>query len=123
MLFKLNNVDYTAHIVADTYKINKQPVYETYEDAKGQTHNVKIRDKVKGTFDMFFKTMTEYNTFVSNFNAGRSLLTNAHAVTLKPNTSNSEGLYQCYLKYEPTRKLKGTYQEYMSVFTVTVEER
>lgn len=123
MLFGLNNKDYTAHIVADTYKVNLQPVYEHYEDAKGHTHNVRIRDRVSGSFDMFFKTIEEYDAFVKDFKDGKSPLNNAHTITLKPNTTNTEGLYLCFLKYEPTRRLNGQFKDFMGVFTISVEER
>lgn len=123
MLFSINNKDYTGNIVADTYKINSQPKYETYEDAKGRTHNVKIRDKVSGTFDVFFRKMSDYEAFVADLEASKSLINNTHSTTLKPNTDNVGGVYDCFIKYEPTRKIDGTYKDYMGVFTVTVEER
>lgn len=123
MLFTLNNTDYTANIVADTYKINTQPIYESYEDAKGITHSIKIRDRVSGTFDIFIRSMNEYNEFLSDFENGRNHLTNTHSITLKPNNINVEGIYNCFLKFESTRKLDGRFRDYMGVFTITVEER
>lgn len=123
MLFTLNNIDYTANIIADSYKINSQPVYESYEDAKGRTHNVLIRNKVSGSFDMFFRTMTEYNEFLSDWNAGKSQLLNTHTVYLNPNNINEDGVYQCFLKHEATRRLDGRYREYVGQITVSVEER
>ena len=27
-IFKLNDVDYSAHVVADDYKINAEPIYQ-----------------------------------------------------------------------------------------------
>lgn len=122
MLFKLNNHDYTGHIVADTFKVNNSPIYESYEDAKGRTHNVKIRDKVKGTFDLFFKTMTEYNTFLEDYTTSRSALNNTHTIYLKPNNF-TDGNYDCFVSFEPTRKLNGVYSEYIGVFTLNIEER
>ena len=65
VLLKIGSTDVTANILIDSYAVYNQPVYKNYEDANGITHKRYIRNKIKGTFEMFFKTLSEYSDFVT----------------------------------------------------------
>lgn len=123
MLFTINNKDYTNNIVAGSYKVNSSPTYEHYEDAKGRTHNIKIRDRVSGSFDLFFRTLDEFNAFVSDFENGRNAMNNYHSVYLKVNNKNVANVYDCFLTFTTSRGLKASMEDYMEKFTLTLEER
>lgn len=123
MLFTINNKDYTNNIVAGSYKVNSSPVYENYQDAKGRTHNIQIREKVSGSFDLFFKTLAEYNAFVADYKNGRNTLHNYHSVYLKVNNKNEANVYDCFLSFDATRNIKGNLDDFMEKFTISLEER
>lgn len=123
MLFTLNNKDYTNNIVAGSYKINSSPVYENYEDAKGRTHNIKIRDKISGTLDLFFKSIDEFNAFVNDYKDGKNALQNYHSVYLKVNNTNEANVYDCYITFTSARNIKGNMNDFMEKFTLNIEER
>lgn len=67
LLFKINNGgdDITTHIVAPTYKVNEQPVYEEWTDSNYTLHREVVRRKVQGTFTVKFDVASEMNSFIN----------------------------------------------------------
>lgn len=123
MLFEINSKDYTKYIIPSTYNVNSETIYETYEDAKGIKHYVKIREKVSGSFNMEIHNMEEYEAFVADIEASKNALTNTHNIYLMVNNKAAGSNYHCIIKMESKRSLDGTRQEYIEQFTVNVEER
>ena len=67
VLFKINNVDYTNNIVVDSYEVNSVEVNDKYTDAGETDHYIYLRNRIKGKFDLAFKTQTDYSTFITNY--------------------------------------------------------
>lgn len=63
-LFVLNDVDYTQHILMPTYKVQEEDVYKTWEDATYTTHKRLLRQRMKGTFTIYFDDNDELDTFL-----------------------------------------------------------
>lgn len=64
-LFVLNGVDYTQHIVVPSYKVQREPVTKTWEDATYSNHVDFIRWRIKGTFRIYFETVEEFDHFLN----------------------------------------------------------
>lgn len=54
ILATLNGTDITKYIIKDTYDVNTEPVFESWQDGNFKEHRVYIRDIVKGSFDVIF---------------------------------------------------------------------
>jgi hypothetical protein len=54
ILATLNGTDITKYIIKDTYDVNTEPVFESWQDGNFKEHRVYIRDRVKGSFDVIF---------------------------------------------------------------------
>lgn len=63
-LFMLNDKDYTQHIVVPSYKVQREEVVKTWEDALYETHMNLLRFKIKGNFTMYFDDIDEYTEFL-----------------------------------------------------------
>lgn len=53
-LATVSNTNITKYIIKDTYKVNTEPVYESWTDGNFHEHRIYIRDRVKGSFDVIF---------------------------------------------------------------------
>lgn len=122
MTFKIGSADYSGNIVIGTYNINSIEEAEEYKDGYGRTHKMHIIDKIKGSFDMFFKTLTEYNTFISALNTAKNNISNTYDLTLSVNNLNQELTRNCFVSFQTNRTTNGSRTDFFEQFTVTIEE-
>lgn len=54
VLATVNGTDISKYIIKDTYKINTEPVFESWTDGNFREHRIYVRDRVKGSFDVIF---------------------------------------------------------------------
>ena len=123
VLLKIGTTDVSSHIVADTYSVYNQPVYKEYEDANGVTHKRFIRDKIKGSFDMFFRTITDYTTFMTLISTNTSATNFSVGCTVYDTKRSDAYTINAFMEFNPTIALDGTLTEYMKVLNVELEER
>lgn len=126
MIFKLNNTDWTANVIAGTYQINRIDVVNEWIDGYKVKHKDKCRTRVTGSFDMFFRTQAEYTSFMSSLESAQNPSTGAYYCSFKINnvsTNNQLSSHECFLDIQSTRNLKADFTEYFEKFTVEVEER
>lgn len=53
-LWIVGDTDLTKHIIKDTYKVNTEPVYESWTDGNFHEHRIRIRERMTGSFDIIF---------------------------------------------------------------------
>ena len=122
IIFKLNNVDYSAHVVADGYNVNYERIYQEWVDGSQTKHRDVIAEKIKGTFQMYFESETSLQNFISALGACMTV-NHTYPVSLKVNNGVGTSLQSrnVFLDYKPVRKnLTGT--DKFDVFEVTIEE-
>ena len=122
VLFKINNVDYTNNIVVDSYEVNSVEVNDKYTDAGETDHYIYLRNRIKGKFDLAFKTQTDYSTFISNYNSGKSSARNAWQITVIPNNTLVSAQVYARVTFEPKRTLTAARTDIIRQLTVTIEE-
>lgn len=121
MVFVLNGIDFTANVIPGTYKINTEDDYQSFYDAYHNTHRQTLGQKVRGTFDVFFKTLSDYETFVDKcLEKDRN---GCVSCTLTSNNEATDKSIICYLTYKPARNLSGVFEDFMDAFQITIEER
>lgn len=54
ILASVNGTDITKYIIKDTYKVNSEPVYESWLDGNFREHRIYTRNRVSGSFDVIF---------------------------------------------------------------------
>ena len=125
MIFKIGNADsgdYSNRVLAGTYNVHSKPIYTSWTDTNGVEHrDVTRASKTAGTFDMFFRSITEYDTFVSLIS---SLRTTSLAVpcTVMSNTTNTTVTGNFFIDFEPVRNRRGDWADFMEKFTVKITE-
>ena len=115
--------DYSAHVIAGSYKVNNDPQYSEWEDVNHRVHRFKLRDKVVGSFDMFFRTTTEYATFLADLAAAQSATNNSYAISVTVNDTGEQKAIDAFVDYELVRNIDGGWNDYFERFTVKIEER
>ena len=50
----VGDTDITKRIIKDTYEMNTEPVYESWTDGNFHEHRIRIRERVRGSFDVIF---------------------------------------------------------------------
>lgn len=123
IIFKIGSTgDYSNRVIAGTYNVQNKQVYKEFTDGNGRLRKIPLRNapKAVGTFDMFFKDMTEYDEFVSliaSLKANETVL-----CTVAVNNENRTVTSNFYIDFEPIRDRKGDWSDYMHRFTVKIEE-
>lgn len=122
-LFKIGTTDLTGHVVQNTWKVNKLPVYKTYKDANEETHKRFLRNKVSGSFQLVFKDLTEYAAFNTLINSNRSASSFTVPCTVYDNISGTQISINAFLDYDLTVKQSAGLDEYIEPFDVKIEEQ
>lgn len=123
-IFKLNDVDYSDHVVANGYNINLKDIYQEWVDGGQVKHRDVIAKKLQGTFQMFFETNAELQGFITALTGCRTI-DNTYPVKLKANNSSVASLSaskNVFIDFEPVRKKAPTWADTYEIFEVTVEE-
>lgn len=115
--------DYSNHVIAGTYEVNNEPQYTTWDDAGRIEHRFKQRDKVVGSFDMFFRTASDYATFKSDLDANRSTTNDSVNMTVKVNDLNQDKTINAFISFKLVRNRDGKWNDYFERFKVTIRER
>lgn len=124
MIFQIGSQasgDYSNRVIAGTYNVNNNPVYESWIDSNGVEHRAKIRDRITGSFNMFFRDITEYSAFVSLI--ASSKLTDESVLCSVAVNNDAEHTGYFFISFAPTRNRRGDWNDYMEQFTVNITER
>ena len=123
-IFKLNTVDYSAHVVAENYNINYEDVYQEWTDGGQVKHRDVIGKKLRGSMQMYFKSQSDLQTFLTAL-ANCKTTASTYPVQLKTNNDTVDTLVasrNVFLDFKPVRKRDATWADVFNVFEVTVEE-
>ena len=103
ILATVGTTDITKYIIKDTYKMNAEPVYESWTDGNFHEHRIRIRERVTGSFDVIF--FDDDNGAYQNFLA-----------LLETNTTNT--LLTCGLYVEN----KAAFEAFRMYYTITAKQ-
>lgn len=124
IMFKVGNTDYSSHVIDNNngYKVQKDPVYTEWEDANGRIHRSVYRTRTSGAFTLFFKTITDYETFCSTMAAAQQN-DSSYPCVVYDNNSNSQVSADFYITYTPVRHRTDDLQsDYVAAISVTIKE-
>lgn len=121
-MFIIAGHDYTNNLVVPDYKVNEEDVYEEWDDGNNITHRDVFRQRVSGSFVMFFASQIEFDDFfkVLNDNKQKGGYVPASLYVTNKNELHS-GNYYFSAKPANTKPLYGM-KEYEG-FVVDVSER
>lgn len=120
-VFVVNNVDFSDHVLAGTFEVGDIPIYTEWTDANGRDHREVYRKRLQGSFDMFFRTVTEFEEFNLAYKTARreSGLT---TIMIMNNSNNQVEQKEVYIEFSPIRNRRDDWEDYYEQFTVDVKE-
>lgn len=119
--FIIKNKDFGNHIIGGSYKIDKVESYESWIDGNYKEHRIKTSEKVKGSFDMFFRTIEDFQEFQQLVDETRNDdMTNTVRLTM--NKTDQDVICDVFMSYSPIRGRDGSWKDYFERFSVEVME-
>lgn len=111
---QIGTTDITPYINEKSYKMDSVPVENKWTDANYTEHVDEVRRRVVGSFDLAFKTDTEYNNFITLLNGAKT----GNLLRIKVYVgSDINALQDIYCYYKMTYKKRN---EAMSGYIVTI---
>lgn len=120
----INGVDYTPHIVDDSYDINSNDVYESWEDGNKVEHRIPVTKKISGAVQILCSEKSGWlhvEDFLADLNAAtdNSVLTCGVFV---PNLNAFKAL-DCYYTLKNTSHIKDGSNLFSDIFELELKER
>lgn len=122
ILATLNGTDITKYIIKDTYDVNTEPVFESWQDGNFKEHRVYIRDRVKGSFDVIFfdddnGAYQDFLDLLASVTVNRVTTIGLYVL----NTSRTE-LFQVYYTIKAAQHAETTDGRMVNKMTINLEE-
>lgn len=121
IVFKINDTDFSDHVLAGSYDISEVPVYTEWTDANGRDHREVFRKRLQGSFDMYFKTVDDFEEFNEAYRLIR-LDSGLTRVMIMNNSTNQLEQKDVYLEFAPIRNRRDDWEDFYERFTVDVKE-
>lgn len=119
-LVTVNSFDLTPYIVAKTYAVNRQDVFDEWTDGNGIVHRNITRTRIEGEFQAKFWKHSAYATFMSNMAGVKT--DGYYPMTVYLNNAETTSSANLYVEYAPAMTYKYTTPEY-EVINFKVRER
>ena len=121
VMFKVGAGDYSDRVIAGSYNVNSQNVYKSWQDINGVEHREKIRDKIVGSFDMYFPTIDEYDAFRAVLDSVRKEDL-SYTITVVDNIKNEVKTIDAFITFQLTRNRLG-WNDIYERFKLNIQER
>lgn len=118
--------DITNFIEVPSYRVNQLPLYEDWVDGNKRTHRHHFRDKISGSFTVYFQTVSEFETFVQNVedrrNKDMTYDVEVYCNNKRGTTEDPRRIARVYLSWEPIQDIPLYGAGSRSGYTINVEE-
>ena len=113
----------TQHIPMGSYNVNVLEEYEEWTDSNYDIHRKLLRNRVEGTFNLKFKSIGDYETFLSTITKARTT-TGQNYIEMDAFATNKGVSYnkKFYIEFEPKNDLPMMSDSKNDAFTVTIKE-
>lgn len=118
----IGSYDLTHYTLLGNYNVNKVEEYADWTDGRGYTHRDLIRTRVGGSFEVFFKDMNDYESFIDTLKLSKKQ-NNSYRCEVMCNNVNEVVTCDCFISFTPSRTQDGTAQDRVSAFSIKLEER
>lgn len=125
--YKENNVTKTynlsTHIPMGTYNVNMLEEYEEWTDSNYDIHRKLLRNRIEGTFDLKFKSIADYETFLDVLTKAKTT-TGQNYIEMDAFATNKGASYnkKFYYEFTPKNQLPMMADSKNDAFTVTIKE-
>ena len=123
MLVSINGKDITKHISEKSYKMNSEPIYESWLDGNYKEHRIYTRTRVKGSFTICLYGSDGVGTaeFLENWN--KAVSNNVATMAVFVQNENKMEAINAYFTFEGTFHREMLNGDYCDKLNVTIYER
>lgn len=118
----IGGTDITKYIIKDSYDINSEPVYQSWQDGNFREHRIYTRDRIEGDFEVIF--FDEDNGAYEDFLELLAGSTSNHLTTMGLfvlNDSSFEAL-QAYVRITAKQHAETSDGRMVNKMTLKIEE-
>ena len=122
IMFKIGLTDCSNHVVGENYSVQSNDEFETWTDANGKEHRSAYRQRISGTFEMYFENEADYLTFEGILSTNkRSDLTYPLRI-YDSRTGNEEDIF-AFVDYNTTLYRDPAFVDRVERIKVTIKEQ
>jgi hypothetical protein len=122
IMFKIGLTDYSNHVVGENYSVQSNDEYETWTDANGKEHRSAYRQRISGTFELYFTDEAEYLTFQSVLEANKRTDLTYPITIYDSRTGNEEDIF-AFVTYNITLYRNPAFVDRVEQIKVTIKEQ
>lgn len=122
IMFKIGLTDYSNHVVGENYSVQSNDEYETWTDANGKEHRSAYRQRISGTFELYFTDEAEYLTFQSVLEANKRTDLTYPITIYDSRTGNEEDVF-AFVTYNITLYRNPAFVDRVEQIKVTIKEQ
>lgn len=122
IMFKVNNTDYSSKVVAEEYAVRSVPQFKSWQDANGREHRSVYRDKISGSFTMYFPTITDFDNFCALLDSVQKNDT-SYPCTVWVNNKNTNATSDFFIEFDAQRYRDLKWADQVGQIKVSIEER
>lgn len=122
-LFKIMGKDYTNKIIQGSFDVNSEDVYSTWTDANNIKHREIYRQRISGSFDMYFSDEESYNEFIADVTAAKTQAGYCYVGIMTNNENVFHEMVELFVDFSPKRQQRVLGKGYFPDVNVKVEGR
>lgn len=122
IMFKIGLTDYSKNVVGENYSVQSNDEYETWTDANGKEHRSAYRQRISGTFELYFTNEEEYLTFQSVLEANKRTDLTYPITIYDSRTGNEEDIF-AFVNYNITLYRNPAFVDRVEQIKVTIKEQ
>jgi len=122
IMFKIGLTDYSNHVVGENYSVQSNDEFETWTDANGKEHRSAYRQRISGTFELYFTDEAEYLTFQSVLEANKRTDLTYPITIYDSRTGNEEDIF-AFVTYNITLYRNPAFVDRVEQIKVTIKEQ
>lgn len=122
IMLKIGLTDYSNHVVGENYSVQSNDEFETWTDANGKEHRSAYRQRISGTFELYFTDEAEYLTFQSVLETNKRADLTYPITIYDSRTGNEEDIF-AFVNYNTTLYRNPAFVDRVEQIKVTIKEQ
>lgn len=122
IMFKIGLIDYSKNVVGENYSVQSNDEFETWTDANGKEHRSAYRQRISGTFELYFTNEAEYLSFQSVLEANKRTDLTYPITIYDSRTGNEEDIF-AFVNYNITLYRNPAFVDRVEQIKVTIKEQ
>lgn len=122
VMFKVGGTDYSQNVIAENYIVRSYDQFDAWTDANGREHRSVYRTQISGSFQMYFPTIEDFNSFCEDIRANKNNDTSVRCSVFDSEANQTE-TGDFFVDFAPTRYADAKWDDRVASIKITIKER